>query len=84
MDIDDFQEYDFYQQEIPENIFRNLIELEPNVFGEFHLPEDILQEDDDIIIVEHNNIYNDSIYRSSDNDISDEGQDGYEDQDMKN
>ena len=53
MDIEDFQEEDFYQVEIPENIFRNLIELESNVYGEFHLPDDIFQEDDqdDIIIV---------------------------------
>ena len=81
MEIEDFAEDDFYQEEIPENIFRNLIELEPNVYGEFQLPEDIWQEDDDIIIVEHNDIYNDPIYWSSDNDISDERQDGYEDQD---
>ena len=73
MEIEDFQEQDFYEVEIPENMFKNLIQLESNVYGEFHLPEDIFQEDqDDIIIVEHNDIYNNPIYRSSDNYISDE------------
>ena len=52
-----------------------------NVYGEFFLSEDIFQEDDqedNIIIEEHNDIYNDPIYRSSDSDILDEDQDGYE------
>ena len=81
MEIEDFTEDEFYQEEIPENIFRNLIQLEPNVYGEFQLPEDIWEEGEDIVIVEHNDIYNDPIYRSSDDDISDEQEDGYQEED---
>ena len=81
MEIEDFTEDEFYQEGIPENIFRNLIQLEPNVYGEFQLPEDIWEDGEDIVIVEHNDIYNDPIYRSSDDDISDEQEDGYQEDD---
>ena len=51
MDIEDFSEDQFYEQEplvieIPENFFGNLIQLEQsNVFNEFELPQDIWEED---------------------------------------
>ena len=71
MEIEDFTEDQFYQEEIPENIFNNFIQLEPNVYNEFQLPEYIWEDGDDVVIVEHSDIYNDPIYRSSDDDMSD-------------
>ena len=78
MEIEDFTEDEFYQEEIPENIFSNFIQLEPNVYNEFQLPEDIWEDGEDVVIVEHNDIYNDPIYRSSDDDISDGQEDVYQ------
>ena len=82
MDIEDFSEDQFYEQEplvieIPENFFGNLIQLEqPNVFNEFELPQDIWEEDiweeNDVEIEEHPDIFNDPIYRRSDDEMSNE------------
>ena len=55
--------------------------MEPNVYGEFQLPEDIWEDGEHIVIVEHNDIYNDPIYQSLDDDISDEQEDGYQEDD---
>ena len=67
MDIEDFSEDQFYEQEplvieIPENFFGNLIQLEqPNVFNKFELPQDIWEEDiweeNDVEIEEHPDIF---------------------------
>ena len=83
MEIEDFTEDQFYQEEIPiieipENVFGNLIQLEQhNVFNKFQLPEDIWEDGNDVVIEEHNDIYNNPIYRSSDNDMSDGQEDGF-------
>ena len=83
MDIENFSENDFYEQEplvleIPENLFGNVIQLEePGEFIEFELPQDIWEEhdtwdeQDDIEIVEHPDLL-DPIYRRSDEEMSSE------------
>ena len=66
MEIEDFTEDQFYQEEIPiieipENVFGNLIQLEqPNVFNEFELPQEICEEDiweENVEIAEHPDIF---------------------------
>ena len=52
--------------------------MEPKVYNEFQLPEYIWEDGEDVVIVEHNDIYNDPIYRSSDDDISDGQEDVYQ------
>ena len=80
MNIENFSENDFYEQEpqvleIPENLFGNVIQLEePDEFIEFELPQDIWEEhdeEDDIEIVDHPNLA-DPIYRRSDEEMSSE------------
>ena len=80
MEIEDFKESDFYEKEpqvleIPENLFRNVIELEePDKFIEFQLPQDFWEEqdeEDDIEIVDHPNL-EDPIYRRYDEEMSSE------------
>ena len=79
MEIEQFLEEDFIGVEvaevaevgIPENMFRNLIQNEPNVVNEFHLPANFFEDEEDIDIYEHNDIWNDPIYRTSGDEITD-------------